>query len=161
GGNLPEGSGIPQDLTMARLLELYADERRGPHLEVLNAPTGGWALDNSLAFFRGEGASRDPISSSGGSTPWPARSPFRPGPWPRSVAECPRSRTSRSSRDAQSRFLPLRSPPGGAGDGPEHPDVVGALPPAGARSGTGRATDGLGGGGHLSPRHAGRGARAQ
>jgi len=59
GGNLPEGFGIPQDLTMARLLELYADERRA-RLEVLNASTGGWALDNSLAFFRSEGEARGP-----------------------------------------------------------------------------------------------------
>src|SRR5262249_39817652 len=58
------GLRYPAGSHMARLLELYADERRGPHLEVLNAATGGWALDNSLAFFRGEGASRDPISSS-------------------------------------------------------------------------------------------------
>jgi len=60
GGNVPEGFGVPQDLTLARLLELYADERRGARLEVLNAATGGWALDNSLAFFRSQGAARAP-----------------------------------------------------------------------------------------------------
>ena len=60
GGNVPEGFGVPQDLTIARLLELYADERRGARLEVLNAATGGWALDNSLAFFRSQGAARAP-----------------------------------------------------------------------------------------------------
>jgi hypothetical protein len=60
GGNVPEGFGVPQDLTIARLLELYADERRGRRLEVLNGATGGWALDNSLAFFRSLGAARQP-----------------------------------------------------------------------------------------------------
>jgi hypothetical protein len=60
GGNVPEGFGIEQDITMARMLELYADERRGARLEVLNAATGGWALDNDLAFFRSQGAARSP-----------------------------------------------------------------------------------------------------
>src|SRR5262249_16885559 len=60
GGNAPEGFGVAQDVTMARFLEQYADERRGRRLEVLNGATGGWALDQSLAFFRGQGAGRSP-----------------------------------------------------------------------------------------------------
>jgi hypothetical protein len=60
GGNVPEGFGVPQDETMARLLELYADERRGDRLEVVNAATGGWAIDNGLAFFRRHGPARAP-----------------------------------------------------------------------------------------------------
>ncbi len=60
GGNLPEAFGVPRENTMAGFLELLADQRRGKRLEVVNGATGGWALDNSLVFFRQHGAARAP-----------------------------------------------------------------------------------------------------
>ncbi len=60
GGNVPEGFGVARSDSMAGLLEQFADERHGKRLEVLNGATGGWAIDNSLQFFRQHGAARSP-----------------------------------------------------------------------------------------------------
>jgi hypothetical protein len=60
GGNMPEAFGVTREESLAGLLEILADERRGARLEVLNGATGGWALDNSLEFFRRQGAARAP-----------------------------------------------------------------------------------------------------
>jgi len=60
GGNMPEAFGVTREESIAGLLEILADERRGARLEVLNGATGGWALDNSLEFFRRHGANRAP-----------------------------------------------------------------------------------------------------
>lgn len=60
GGNVPEGFGVAWHDSLGGLLELFADERRGARLEVLNGAVGGWALDNSLEFFRRHGKARAP-----------------------------------------------------------------------------------------------------
>ncbi len=60
GGNAAEGFGVVEDESLARSLELRADQRRGARVEVLNGATGGWALDQSLIFFRRYGATRRP-----------------------------------------------------------------------------------------------------
>jgi len=55
GGNGPEGLGVPPGFRLARLLEGLPDRRRSAPLEVIGAGTGGWALDQDLAWLRGEG----------------------------------------------------------------------------------------------------------
>lgn len=55
GGNGPEGLGVRPDLRMARALEAYLTIGGGLRAEVIGAGTGGWALDNMLAWLRAEG----------------------------------------------------------------------------------------------------------
>ena len=55
GGDLPEGLGVRGSQTFARLLEQRADRRRGARLEVINAATGGFGLDDELRYFQAEG----------------------------------------------------------------------------------------------------------
>lgn len=51
----PAGLGMRESATVARVLELRADRRRGVDLEVINGATGGFALDNDLLYLRNEG----------------------------------------------------------------------------------------------------------
>ena len=81
---------------------------------------------------------------------------------PRSAAACRRSRTSRWSTGGRSRRRRSRSPRRRRRRAVGSAGVVGALPAAAprCRRTAGRA-HGVGRGGHVSPRHAGRGARAR
>jgi D-alanyl-lipoteichoic acid acyltransferase DltB (MBOAT superfamily) len=60
GGDAPSvlGTGNPLGLrptTLARLLEARADQRHGARLEVIDATTTGYALDNDLLYLTNEG----------------------------------------------------------------------------------------------------------
>jgi hypothetical protein len=55
GGNVAEGIGVRPEATFFRIVEELADRRRGAGLEVINAGTAGWVLDNDLLYLREEG----------------------------------------------------------------------------------------------------------
>ena len=139
---------------MAGLLEIFADARRGARLEVLNGATGGWALDNSLEFFRRHGAARapdlvilvlDPIADLASISPGYLAALGRRVP-------------------AKPFFAARRRPPGadsavrararpGAGLAAGAARVLPALPAPAPHAGAHRRADGLGPVGDVSPRH--------
>lgn len=61
GGNGPEGLGVRPEARMARQLEQYLRLGGGLRAEVIGAATGGWAIDNMLAWLRAEGFRYAPV----------------------------------------------------------------------------------------------------